>query len=420
MEDRVSRLVHPYLKAVLLAVLVAVLLWPAITRGAPQTQPPVPHELVGREDCSACHGADGLKPVPADHEGRANDTCLNCHAGPTEVSIEAVADKDCLACHGNPDLSLTLPSGEVLSLYVDEEAYAASVHGRELLCTACHHDFIPGAHPAVRAYDLRDFSLEAYTACKQCHSHEYERTLDSIHALAQAGGVREAAVCTDCHGAHAVADPDQPRQRISQTCAQCHDSVYQEYLESVHGAALFEESNPDVPVCTDCHRVHNVWGPDVPAFRTYSPRLCGHCHADETLMAKYGLSTAVFRTYVADFHSTSIQLFENQPDTRPNEAVCFDCHGAHDIRPTDDPESSVVKENLLKACRKCHPNATANFPAAWVGHYVPSPEKASPVYYTNLFFTVLTVSVMLALMGYIVLDYGRLVLAKIVRRGPTQ
>jgi len=417
MGHRITRLMYPCLKTGLLVVLVVILPWPAITRGAPQTQPPVPHELVGREDCLACHGTDGLEPVPADHEGRDNNTCLSCHAEPTEVSIETIADEDCLACHGNSDLNVTLPSGEVLSLYVDEEAYATSVHGRELLCAACHRDFKPGVHPAVRAHDLRDFSLAAYAACKQCHPHEYEKTLDSMHALALAGGVREAAVCTDCHGAHDVLDPHQPRQRISQSCAPCHDVVYQDYLESVHGAALYEESNPDVPVCTDCHRVHNVWGPDVPAFRTYSPRLCGHCHADQTLMAKYGLSTAVFRTYVADFHGTSVQLFENQPDTRPNEAVCFDCHGAHDIRPTDDPESSVVRENLLETCRKCHPNATANFPAAWVGHYSPSPEKASPVYYTNLFYIVLTASLIPALMGFVVLDYGRLVLDKIARRG---
>ncbi len=420
MKHRIAALTHPCVETILLVTIVAILLSPVVANAAPHVQGPVPHELVGREDCSTCHGTDGLSPAPVDHEGRTSETCLNCHEEPTQVTMEATANEDCLVCHADPDLSLTLPSGEVLSLYVDEEVYAGSVHGRELLCTACHRDFAPGTHPAVTAENLRDHSLEAYTACRQCHSNEYERTLDGMHALALAGGNREAAVCTDCHGAHGVVDPEQPRQRISQSCAQCHSDIFQEYLESVHGAALFEESNPDVPVCTDCHRVHNVWGPDAPTFRTYSPRLCGSCHADETLMAKYGLSTAVFRTYVADFHGTSVQLFENDPDTRPNEAVCFDCHGAHDIRAIDDPESSVVKENLLKTCRQCHPQATANFPTAWVGHYIPSPEEAAPVYYTNLFFAALTACVMLALMAYIVLDYGRLVLAKIVGRGHSE
>jgi len=34
----------------------------------------------------------------------------------------------CLSCHSNPDLSMTLPSGEVLSLFVSPEVLQTSVH----------------------------------------------------------------------------------------------------------------------------------------------------------------------------------------------------------------------------------------------------------------------------------------------------
>lgn len=40
----------------------------------------IPHSIQGQEDqCLTCHGAGGLKPVPADHEGRGVETCLVCH-----------------------------------------------------------------------------------------------------------------------------------------------------------------------------------------------------------------------------------------------------------------------------------------------------------------------------------------------------
>jgi hypothetical protein len=42
--------------------------------------PTIPHDLAGRDDCLLCHNPDGgVKPAPADHAGRTNDTCETCH-----------------------------------------------------------------------------------------------------------------------------------------------------------------------------------------------------------------------------------------------------------------------------------------------------------------------------------------------------
>ncbi len=42
--------------------------------------PAIPHEVTGREQCLACHNPDGgLKPAPANHAGRTNDSCQTCH-----------------------------------------------------------------------------------------------------------------------------------------------------------------------------------------------------------------------------------------------------------------------------------------------------------------------------------------------------
>ena len=107
-------------------------------------------------------------------------------------------------------------------------------------------------------------------------------------------------------------------------------------------------------------------------------------------MSKYDISTDVFDTYVADFHGTTVELFEKQsPDHETNKAVCYDCHGVHNILPPTDENSQVIKENLLETCRQCHPNATANFSDAWTSHFEPSPENNTLIYLVNLFYAII-------------------------------
>ena len=50
-----------------------------------------------------------------------------CPAAAQQSDSEQI--ETCLACHGDSSLSVTLPSGEVRSLYIDAEAFSSSVHG---------------------------------------------------------------------------------------------------------------------------------------------------------------------------------------------------------------------------------------------------------------------------------------------------
>jgi predicted CXXCH cytochrome family protein len=304
---------------------------------------------------------------------------------------------------------MQLPSGEQLNLTVDRDTYNHSVHGQlGYACVQCHTDISGYPHPQVAAQSLREFTLEKYTACGACHQDKYQQTLDSVHQKALAAGNTNAAVCTDCHGAHDVQPPDQPRSRIPQTCEKCHSQIYNLYKDSVHGAALIGEGNPDVPTCIDCHGVHNIEGPSNSPFRLFSPQICARCHADEKLMAKYGISTDVFNTYVSDFHGTTVVLFEAiAPDQQTNKPVCIDCHGVHDILPPDNPNSTVMKANLLTTCQKCHPDATINFPTAWMSHYRPSPQHFALVYYVQLFYRFLIPTVIGGMFLFVVSDGAR-------------
>lgn len=308
------------------------------------------------------------------------------------VSVRDQSKDDfCLHCHQETTLKTALPSGEELSVYVDRHSYTRSVHWSEGVgCIDCHPNIRGYPHPPLLVTDRRDFTIGLYTRCRRCHEEQYRQNLDSMHARELAAGNRNAPVCTDCHGYHDVRTLKEPRTRIVKTCAKCHSTIYDQYRESVHGSALIGEGNPDVPTCIDCHGVHRMDNPLTAWFRNRSPRLCADCHTDPNRMAKYGISTDVWRTYVADFHGTTVELFVRQsPDQPINTPVCTDCHGVHDIKAVTDPEARVVKKHLVEVCRQCHPDATPDFPTAWVGHYRPSPDRHPLVYYVNWFYYIL-------------------------------
>jgi hypothetical protein len=107
-------------------------------------------------------------------------------------------------------------------------------------------------------------------------------------------------------------------------------------------------------------------------------------------MSKYNISTDVLNTYVADFHGTTVTLFSKEKSgVDTNKPVCYDCHGVHDIAKVSDPQRGLeVQKNMLATCQKCHPDASNNFPASWMSHYIASPSKFPLVYYVNLFYKI--------------------------------
>jgi nitrate/TMAO reductase-like tetraheme cytochrome c subunit len=296
----------------------------------------------------------------------------------------------CLACHGDRTMSVTLPSGESRPLFVDRTAFTRSVHGGKLGCTDCHTDVTDVPHASKPFSTRREFTIAYYEACKRCHFANYSKTLDSVHYAAIARGDRTAPVCVDCHGAHDITPPDQPRSRISQTCAVCHAGVSATYAKSVHGRALIEERNADVPTCTDCHHSHDIAGPHAPGWRLRTPELCANCHTNQKLMKRYGLSTNVMQTYLADFHgmTASLQKKGTVEGARVT-ALCIDCHGVHDITKTKGNGSKVMQANLVRTCQRCHPGANRSFSAAWMSHYEPTLQKAPLVYGVKVMYYVL-------------------------------
>jgi hypothetical protein len=118
-------------------------------------------------------------------------------------------------------------------------------------------------------------------------------------------------------------------------------------------------------------------------------------------MTKYEISTNVFDSYLTDFHGATVALFDQQdPNVATNKAVCVDCHGVHDIARADAENSSVIRANLLVTCQQCHPNATSEFPDAWVGHFPPTLESQPLLFVVNLFYNIL---IPVTVAGFVVL-----------------
>ncbi len=322
---------------------------------------------------------------------------------------EGISNDMCLSCHGNPSFSVKLKDGETLSLYVNQKSLAHSVHAG-LACTDCHSDITTIPHPAKSFPNRRAVSLAYYQLCRQCHFDQYTRLVDGIHFAALSKGNRNAPTCVDCHGAHSITPPSKPRTRISETCARCHAKVATAYAHSVHGEALLNHSNPDVPVCTDCHHAHDISNPLSAQWHLAIPQLCAHCHANKKIMGKYGISTAVLSTYLNDFHGMTASL-ERSEHVNPREftVTCTACHGVHDIQRIDHGSLLAIKANLLNVCRRCHPGATANFPSAWIGHYEPSPRHAPLVYAVKIFYAFFIPFVIVGLGLQILLHFWRVV-----------
>jgi hypothetical protein len=312
------------------------------------------------------------------------------------TAYQQADNSQCLACHASTEDVYTFPDGSTISLQVHPDVYGEGVHSN-LACQVCHTDITGYPHPENTAQSSREYTLQYKDTCNQCHPGQAEKVHDSAHARLAEAGNTNTPVCADCHNPHtqkaiqkdANGDPAaSENQVIAETCSKCHSAIVDKYKNSVHGKAVFGENNPDVPACHDCHGIHNIATARSEEFRLNSPQLCAECHTRGDIMDKYGISTDVLDTYISDFHGTTVAMFEHEDPSIPtNKPVCYDCHGVHDITSTSDPEKGLqVKQNMLVTCQKCHPDATENFPTAWMSHYIASPTNFPLVFYVQWFY----------------------------------
>jgi cytochrome b subunit of formate dehydrogenase len=203
----------------------------------------------------------------------------------------------CLSCHGNPGFAAPGANGQMRSLFVPADHFARSVHGA-LPCTSCHTTIteVPHKNPPMTPAQRRQ---QIPKLCGSCHATALKDYLSSVHGkqITAASNIN-AAVCTDCHTAHAVAHPQLPATRIAiaKDCGACHAKALASYTETYHGEIL-ALGYANIATCSDCHRGHAILPASDPASSVSSVNLlgtCRTCHRD---------ATAGFATFQA--HATS-------------------------------------------------------------------------------------------------------------------
>jgi predicted CXXCH cytochrome family protein len=369
--------------------------------------------------CRRCHNDEQLMArsihasfLKEEKRGRAI-ICTDCHgshyimaAGSRFLDTEK---KYCMSCHSD-HIKMNFKNGETLSLTVDLSSIRASVH-KDLTCSDCHFGFSLEEHPERRFRAKRDYIISASEGCRRCHFDKYTKTMESIHYTFLNQGNLNAPVCIDCHGGHSIQSGRAEKIQSGRRCEKCHAEIFKIYASSIHGRALIENHNQDVPICVDCHTAHSIVDPRTLDYRENTPEICGSCHAKKEIMEKYGLSTAVVKTYLSDFHGVTLGLYKKQKDElhKPGRpiAVCTDCHGVHNICSARYVDKKTIKANLVKKCQKCHINANENFPDAWLYHYEPNFKKSPIVYSISLLYNFLTPVIIIGLVFQILLHIWR-------------
>jgi len=348
-------------------------------------------------------------------------SCSDCHV-PHKIrrsaSAQGMGSKDCLLCHGKPELSMT-KDGKKVSLFVDEQQYAASTHAK-VACAQCHVE--------VRASLKRACEpIKSKVDCSACHAAVVDQYKTSIHGTLHAKGDADAPACLDCHDKHATKSkrwPNSPTfpRAVPDLCGRCHragekaarriDSqgvdIVKSYRESIHGVGLLEAGLVVTATCADCHTAHGELPPSDPNSTVSRGKLidtCSKCHhgiADVFKASIHGApseksagkklpvcedchtSHQISRTDVADFrmkmmaqcgncHKKEAETFFDTYHGKVSRlgnaraAKCYDCHGTHDIRPPTDPASRLARANVVKTCGKCHEGSHRQF-AGYLTH----------------------------------------------------
>lgn len=357
---------------------------------------------------------------------------------PLQAAPKKPVAENCLDCHSEKEFTKDA-GGKTISLYVDGEKFAASVH-QGMGCKSCHSDLKD--HP-------NDGATPKPVNCGSCHTEEGKEYAASIHGVSAALGATGPARCTDCHGNHAilpVKNPDSPvyKMNLHKTCAKCHTlkhipeefkmkypEVASQYQESIHGKALLVKGLIVAPSCNECHGVHDIKrsvDKTSPISAANVAKTCGKCHVNVEktynesihgqLLAKgdprgpncidchsaHQIETpgsAHFKAgsdlicgkchedrlthYRDTYHGKAMAL--GKANNASQVAACFDCHGHHDVQKTSDPRSRLAPANIVQTCKQCHPQATASF-AKFAPHANPLDRQNYPV--LHMIFLVMT------------------------------
>jgi hypothetical protein len=170
-----------------------------------------------------------------------------------------------------------------------QAAVAQDVHGRAAGCADCHggHDGRPVRDPATHGVPVA-----TARRCSACHEREAAQYWADAHGRGAARdasspaalGGDTSATCVDCHWGHAVRDPRNRAGHfaLAEACIRCHGAYGATFRENYHGQATTVGSMR-AALCADCHTAHAIYpASDARSSVSVGNRLatCRRCHAE--------------------------------------------------------------------------------------------------------------------------------------------
>lgn len=345
---------------------------------------PMSHPVEGRETCTTCHQpGGGIKASPADHAGRTDQMCTMCHqpaAAPAAAAQPAGASPAAAPAQAAPAQKAAQPvpaAAQAQSTPQTPKPAAVNPAATTAACRTCHNK--------------AEFDTVADVQTRPDTAKQVEADRSYAH---------RSIGCVQCHQGDPHKNPTPvTKQSIADACGVCHVSERAEHEQSVHGQSL-AAGGKDAATCVDCHStegtphsVVRVLSADSPVYHGSIAATCAKCHAKTEVMEKYDVPTEVYKTYMTTFHGKANVLSPYEITQHP-KATCINCHGYHDIKAADAPDSPVNKANLSTTCGTCHPGAGQQFADGWLGHKEATPQQFPIVYFAERFFFTLTSTVL--------------------------
>ncbi len=305
-------------------------------------QAAAPAASLDNATCLTCHDAKkpklevkdaqgkprALHGIPSDKFGQSVHSmmqCVTCHSDikdnaekgnvHAKNTTEPLKKVDCAGCHQEL-WELTQKRGRAedrprLGVVAKNiEAYRKSFHARpssedktkpNAECNNCHdvHSFNV---PAKNTPEYTQWRLSIPNLCGNCHSEQLDAYKGSVHGQENAKNMlAQAAVCSDCHTAHAIGNTsgDPFKLTVTSNCGSCHDEQFKTYKNTFHGR-ITTLGYAYTAKCFDCHGSHEIKRvDDKESLVSVDNRLetCAKCHNAKKGLAPVSKGFASFQPH---------------------------------------------------------------------------------------------------------------------------
>lgn len=209
----------------------------------------IPHPVGGNPDCQICHGPNALAyPYPADHVGRPNETCLQCHkptvaaavstpvpgataGGPPKIPHSTAGRAQCLGCHGTGASGIP----QVTQFHKDFGFTNAN-------CLTCHKPATPGEAVATPSTTVVPTVARTVTPTARPTT-----TSSSASSASSGSSATSSSAASSATSSAAGLKPLPASHAGRTTCTVCHASGVGPKLPADHAGRTDA-------TCTACHK----------------------------------------------------------------------------------------------------------------------------------------------------------------------